>query len=89
MAMERLANFSDELTVGRSSVRYGVRDTGWTWWLDLEQLTEGGGLGGLKCVVGEWCYFTIHSGIWASGVFWEQEWCGAGGFSNSLGESIL
>ena len=28
MAMERLANFSDELTVGRSSVRYGVRDTG-------------------------------------------------------------
>ena len=47
MAMERFANFSDEVTEGRSSVR-----AGWTKWLVRKQLTEIGRLEGLKRVVG-------------------------------------
>ena len=51
MAMERFENLSDEVTEGRSNVRDEEERVG--RWLDREQLTEIGGLGGLKCVVGE------------------------------------
>jgi len=60
--------------------------------MDREQHTEIGGLRGLKCVI-MWvillCIRFVQV-LWASGVFWEQDWCGGvWGFSDSTDESIL
>ena len=50
MAMERFANFSDDVMEGRRSVRAEEERVERDRWLDCEQLAEIRGLGGLKCV---------------------------------------
>ena len=71
---------------------YGGRGTGWMWWLDREQLTEIGGLRGLKRAIGEWYCLVFYSFR-----YFEPAECLENrsdlvmftGFSNSMGDSTL
>ena len=93
IAIEQLANLSDEVTEGRSSVRSEeerVEREGWI--VNSEQLTETVGLRGLKCVIGERYCFVFDSFRYFEPVeFFENRgdvvvfW----GFSDSTDESIL
>ena len=85
--MARFENLSDKVKQCEDG-----RGTGWTKRLDREQLAEIGGLGGLKCVVGEWFDFIFYSFMNFEPMEWFQVKSDVvvfGGFGDSTGESIL